>query len=959
VSEPTKYPHCPSKPDWKCYSTSPSVYVVWSTISAGINDWALGPPVTLAAHYNVTKAYPPNYLMTVPGACNYHQVGRPWSSLRVHDLMYPPQNWIADKGCFWQFNGPDGGNGPLGGVSPNGTVMAASPILSYPSDILTLDPAWKDCGTDAYNWGDYDPPRALTPASALVPTIRLAGPLAYSSIATCLNCRPIAHESVSAIATCLNCVPVAHKPFPGISPGLGATWSARPAAAHFHTPVETMVPPAITASQPVDPSPATHTEGGSTKPNPPSIDFGPLPGMPYVEATDRPSASSNRPSTSSDHPSTSSNHPSASSEQISIASAGSQPGMPYVKAPDHPSATSDPIAIATAGSRPVYVLPQGKVSVAGVIVSEGGPAVTIDTIRVSADAHAVYLGSSTFAKPTPIPGLESAPSVIGGQTMEIDRGGTIVIGGKTMLPGVHTMIDGTRISIGTDRIEAGSSTYAVPSTQGRWSAQPPSENALEAINSQIANKPPAIAGKGIGAGPNGAVVVGSLTISEGRQSTVDGTYVSVGSGYLVVGSSTYDKSTVTDSAAPDPASYRDVVVGGRTINLPVLPKSVLRGLASLESLPNPQVTAGFQTTISGTSLSVESNIIVIGKSTYALPSPTDPAISLAPNGAIMIDGKTLTPGLQTVISGTAVSAGSSIVVVGGKTYSLPLPIDPAISLAPNGAIVVDGKTLTPGMQTVISGTAVSAGSSIVVVGGKTYNLPLPSDSAVSRASNGDVVYEGITLSQGAQTTISGTAVSVGSNAIVVGGKTYSLPLPTNPAVPLASNGDIVFDGVTMTQGAQTTISGTAISVDSNAIVVGGKTYSIPLPTDSAVSLASNSDIVFNGVTMTQGAQTTISGTVVSVGSQVIVVGGKTYALPKPTKAPGAEASILGAIIASMHGYVPSTADSASPTSASSASSGSNGNSTVALTSFTGAAGRSAIDLWTLTIATISLFCVLI
>jgi len=893
VSEPTKYPHCPSKPDWKCYSTSPSVYVVWSTISAGINDWALGPPVTLAAHYNVTKAYPPNYLMTVPGACNYHQVGRPWSSLRVHDLMYPPQNLIADKGCFWQFNGPDGGNGPLGGVSPNGTVMAASPILSYPSDILTLDPAWKDCGTDAYNWGDYDPPRALTPASALVPTIRLAGPLAYSSIATCLNCRPIAHESVSAIATCLNCVPVAHKPFPGISPGLGATWSARPAAAHFHTPVETMVPPAITASQPVDPSPATHTEGGSTKPNPPSIDFGPLPGMPYVEATDRPSASSNRPSTSS--------------EQISIASAGSQPGMPYVKAPDHPSATSDPIAIATAGSRPVYVLPQGKVSVAGVIVSEGGPAVTIDTIRVSADAHAVYLGSSTFAKPTPIPGLESAPSVIGGQTMEIDRGGTIVIGGKTMLPGVHTMIDGTRISIGTDRIEAGSSTYAVPSTQGRWSAQPPSENALEAINSQIANKPPAIAGKGIGAGPNGAVVVGSLTISEGRQSTVDGTYVSVGSGYLVVGSSTYDKSTVTDSAAPDPASYRDVVVGGRTINLPVLPKSVLRGLASLESLPNPQVTAGFQTTISGTSLSVESNIIVIGKSTYALPSPTDPAISLAPNGAIMIDGKTLTPGLQTVISGTAVSAGSSIVVVGGKTY----------------------------------------------------NLPLPSDSAVSRASNGDVVYEGITLSQGAQTTISGTAVSVGSNAIVVGGKTYSLPLPTNPAVPLASNGDIVFDGVTMTQGAQTTISGTAISVDSNAIVVGGKTYSIPLPTDSAVSLASNSDIVFNGVTMTQGAQTTISGTVVSVGSQVIVVGGKTYALPKPTKAPGAEASILGAIIASMHGYVPSTADSASPTSASSASSGSNGNSTVALTSFTGAAGRSAIDLWTLTIATISLFCVLI
>jgi len=914
VSEPTKYPHCPSKPDWKCYSTSPSVYVVWSTISAGINDWALGPPVTLAAHYNVTKAYPPNYLMTVPRACNYHQVGRPWSSLRVHDLMYPPQNWIADKGCFWQFNGPDGGNGPLGGVSPNGTVMAASPILSYPPDILTLDPAWKDCGTDAYNWGDYDPPRALTPASALVPTLTLEGPLG-----------PLAHSS---IPTCPGCHH--HRPLPGISPDPGAV---APNVAFFHTQVETMAPPATRAPHPFDPSVATHTEGGGIKPNPPSIDFGPLPGMPYVEA---PSASSDpivittagsrpgmphvgapdRPSASSD-PTTIATAgsqpgmpyveaPSASSDPIAIATAGSRPGMPYVGAPDRPSASPDPIAIATAGSRPVYVLPQGEVSVAGVIVSEGGPAVTIDTIRVSADAHAVYIGSSTFAKPTPIPGLESAPSVIGGQTMEVDRGGTIVIGGKTMLPGVQITVDGTRISIGTDQIEAGSSTYAIPYTHGRWSAQPLADNAPEAVNLPTAKEPSAIAGQGIGAGPNGAVVVGSLTISEGQQSNVDGTYVSVGSDYLVVGSSTYNKPTVTDSAARDPSSHRDVVLGGKTINLPVLPTSVLQGLASLEGPPTPQITAGFQTTITGTPLSVGSDFVIIGKSTYALPSPTDPAISLAPNGAILIDGKTLTPGLQTVISGTAVSAGSSIVVVGGKTY----------------------------------------------------NLPLPTDSAFSRASNGNVVFEGITLSQGAQTTISGTAVSVGSTAIVVGGKTYSLPLPTNSAVSRASNGDMVFDGVTVTSGTQT-ISGTAVSVGSNIIVVGGKTYSLPLPTDPAVSLASNGDVVFNGVTMTQGAQTTISGTAVSVGSTAIVIGGKTYALPKPTKAPAAEASILGAIIASMHGYVPSTADSASPTSASSGSVGTKSNSTFDLTSFTGAAGRIAIDLTTLTIATVSLFCVLV
>lgn len=857
------------------------MYVVWSTVSAGIKDWALGPPITLAAHYNVTKAYPPDYLMTVPGACNYHQVGRPWSPLRVHDLMYPPQNWIADKGCFWQFHGRDGGNGPLGGVSPNGTVMAASPILSYPPDILTLDSAWRNCGTDAYNWGDYDPPRALTPASAFVPTTTLAAPLAHSSVATCFNCRPIAHVPVTATATCLNCVSRAHEPFPAISldPGLHGP-AVGPAAAHFHTPVLTMAPPATTTPQPVDLSAATHRLGGGINPSSPSIDLGPLPWLPYIESTDRPSTSSDNPSTHSDHLSTSS---------------------------DRSSASPEPIAVATAGSRTVYVLPQGEVSVAGVIVSEGGAAVTIETIRVSADAHAIYIGSSTFAKPTPNPEMESAPSVIGGQTIEVDRSGKILIGGKPMLPGVRTTIDGTRISIGTDRIEAGSSTYAIPSTHIRWSAQVPADNAPNAVDSPTAKEPPAIARQGIGAGPNGAVAIGSLTIPEGQQRTVDGTYISVGSGYLVVGSSTYAKPTVTDSAARNPSSYRDVVVGGKIINLPVLPPRVLQGLASLQDPTSPQVTAGFQTTISGTPLSVGSNIIVIGESTYALPSPTDQAISLAPNGAIVVDGKTLTPGVQTVISDTAVSAGSDIVVVGGKTYSLPLPTNPLVSPAPNGAIVIGGKTLTPGMQTVISGTAVSAGSEIVVVGGKTYHLPLSTDAAVSRASNGD----------------------------------------------------IVFNGVTMTHGAHTTISGTAISVGSNIVVVGSKTYSLPLPTDSAVSLASNGDIVFDGVTMTQGAQTTISGTAVSVGSNVIVIGGKTYALPKPTHAQGAEASILGAIIASMHGYVPSTANSASPTSASSGSSGSNGNSTVDLTSFTGAAGRIAIELGTLIIATISLLCVLV
>ncbi|KAL9630629.1 MAG: hypothetical protein Q9204_004621 [Flavoplaca sp. TL-2023a] len=48
--------------------------------------------------------------------------------------------------------------------------MAASPVLSFPPDILTFAPEWVGCGADPYVWAFDDPPSALTPVSALVTT---------------------------------------------------------------------------------------------------------------------------------------------------------------------------------------------------------------------------------------------------------------------------------------------------------------------------------------------------------------------------------------------------------------------------------------------------------------------------------------------------------------------------------------------------------------------------------------------------------------------------------------------------------------------------------------------------------------------------------------------------------------------------------------------------------------------
>ncbi|KAL8892993.1 MAG: hypothetical protein Q9192_005520 [Flavoplaca navasiana] len=58
--------------------------------------------------------------------------------------------------------------------------MAASPVLSYPPDILTFAPEWVGCGINSYVWAFNDPPSALTPVSALVTT-------SASSVATPLS----------------------------------------------------------------------------------------------------------------------------------------------------------------------------------------------------------------------------------------------------------------------------------------------------------------------------------------------------------------------------------------------------------------------------------------------------------------------------------------------------------------------------------------------------------------------------------------------------------------------------------------------------------------------------------------------------------------------------------------------------------------------------------------------------
>lgn len=237
-----------------------------------------------------------------------------------------------------------------------------------------------------------------------------------------------------------------------------------------------------------------------------------------------------------------------------------------------------------------------------------------------------------------------------------------------------------------------------------------------------------------------------------------------------------------------------------------------------------------------------------------------------------------------------------------------------------GGIVFGSTTLRPGDQTTKDGTLISVGSGSVVIGDSTILLAAPTGdvsdpnsvveatpdpvivggNTVNRLPGGGVLIAGSTYSLGSHTTISGIAVSVATDNVILDGVTYTLPSQITPtpvlfggqtiAVAKASNGGIIIGSSTYLPGTQANVFGSTVSVGGDNIVVDGSTYTLPTyPTSKmividgkSIARASNGGIVIGDSTIPAGSQATISGHVVSDGVSSVVVDGSTYALPTDT-----------------------------------------------------------------------------
>ena len=276
-------------------------------------------------------------------------------------------------------------------------------------------------------------------------------------------------------------------------------------------------------------------------------------------------------------------------------------------------------------------------------------------------------------------------------------------------------------------------------------------------------------------------------------------------------------------------------------------------------------------TISQTPVVYESGSIDVGGDIQAIPSGWgEVSENLSP---VTVGGLTFSP-VPSAAKGDDDTRTSNDPAANAEIYNPAASnLDPATYITVGGetiavdadAVSVAGTTLKPGDPGVtIDGTPISLGSSVFVVGSRTETFsPSPNPTTaqpsyitvggqtVSISSNA-IVADGTTLKPGDPgITVDGTILSLGSSVLVFGSRTHNLNLP-QPTPTAAQSyvtmggetiavaaGSIVVAGHTLTPEAPAVIAdGTLVSLGSSVLVIGTKTVNFTLPIASASVISS-------------------------------------------------------------------------------------------------------------------------
>ena len=241
---------------------------------------------------------------------------------------------------------------------------------------------------------------------------------------------------------------------------------------------------------------------------------------------------------------------------------------------------------------------------------------------------------------------------------------------------------------------------------------------------------------------------------------------------------------------PDGISIASVVLtpgsSGITLSGTVIPL----GSSALIIGTRDEVPGQLVSDVAGLIVPTQTNNILVGSSTYPLPTATEfepnALSSLAtlsiggqaaqyapgPTGRVLIGDQTIAQGSQATISGTVISVGKSDFNVDHRTYALPTSTE-AVALIEGGLLTVTSSDLMVGD----SEHAVPMAPAVVPL-----EVPVPvsvGGQAVHKASQGGLIVGGSTLMPGAPgVIISGAMISLNSASdLILGSKTIPLEIP--------------------------------------------------------------------------------------------------------------------------------------------------------------------------------------
>ncbi|KAK5128415.1 hypothetical protein LTR85_003083 [Meristemomyces frigidus] len=305
-----------------------------------------------------------------------------------------------------------------------------------------------------------------------------------------------------------------------------------------------------------------------------------------------------------------------------------------------------------------------------------------------------------------------------------------------------------------------------------------------------------------------------------------------------------DGSVHDPTTTPSQPSNADPDAGsGSSAGSPAITTTIGSGPAAVTVVSHGSAPSANseQGTVSDDGVSPQGSAVAAGISAY-VPSSSGSGVQAATNGVTSTIASLPTTAAAGqggnngyTVDGHTISAGGSPATVSGTVYSA-LSASSGVQIVASGFTSTSQNAATAGDIYVVAGSTLSAGGSAVATSGTVYSA-LPASSGLQIVAGGFTSTIQTTATAGDTYVVAGSTLFAGGSAVAISGTVYSA-LPSGAGVEAIGNGGTsTVSDAAVTQPSEFVVAGTTYSVGGQALVTDGTTYSV-LPSGEGIQAVS-------------------------------------------------------------------------------------------------------------------------